>query len=290
MATIRIKIFSSFCDSNQAKTTFEKICESQSIDFYGADKDMYIVDADSTEFSHVIIINTAMPEIPATIPKSNVIGLAFEPPFYLGMTIAFVEYASKYIGRYFIGNSAGLPPPFVEHYSYMWHMPILHHIPTKTNWCSLIFSDKKHAPGHKYRHEMVKSILRTKLPIDIYGRGCKYFAYLGDSRIKGEFQETEPYESYMFHVCIENFQTNEYFSEKIINPLLSSTIPIYWGCHHIESHFPDMVIRLTGNSMNDIGLLRSCFNNPFAFRKQIPVEYVKEKINFLRNIRPLLQS
>lgn len=49
----------------------------------------------------------------------------------------FVLYAQKYINKYFIG-------------------------------------EKGNAPGHIYRHTLVKHILKSNLPIDIYGCGCQF--------------------------------------------------------------------------------------------------------------------
>ena len=49
-----------------------------------------------------------MPRIPAHIPKKNVIGLAYEPIFYLGLTEQFIEYAKANIGTYYIGDKGVL--------------------------------------------------------------------------------------------------------------------------------------------------------------------------------------
>lgn len=60
---------------------------------YGKDKSIYITTED--DYTHVIIINTAMPKINKNIPKSHVIGLAFEPFQFLGLTRKFVSYAQN---------------------------------------------------------------------------------------------------------------------------------------------------------------------------------------------------
>jgi len=279
----RIRIFSSFGDSSKFKETYERLCNSNEIVDYGIDKRIYITNGD--DYTHVIIINTAMPVLPKHIPKQNVIGLAFEPPQYLGLTLQFIEYATKNIGKYFIGQKYDLPEPFTEHFSYMWHNPPSLEIPRKTKKISLMISEKMHASGHKYRHELVKSILISQLPIDIYGRGCQYYFNLGitDSRLKGEFEETEPYESYQYHICIENFQTNDYFSEKIVNSLLANTIPIYLGARNIETYFPNMIIHLSLDIRTDMELLRNLckMDNPEII---IDIEKVKDTINLLKNI------
>jgi hypothetical protein len=282
--TLKIRIFSSFGDSSKCKDIYERLCEAPSLSNYGLDKEIYITNGD--DYTHVLILNTAMPDI-KHIPKQNVIGLAFEPYVYLGLTEEFVQYAIKYIGKYFIGDTMGLPEPFIEGFSYMWHNPPLKQLPIKTKIMSMMISDKASQSGHIYRHELVQKILQTNLPIDIYGRGCKFYKHLNDPRIRGEFVEGEPYNDYQYHICIENCQTNHYFSEKIMNPLLANTIPIYLGCRNIDSYFPDMVIKLSGNIEEDISILRQLiidtkFEKPTNIH--IDIEKVKNTIYLLRNI------
>lgn len=284
--TIKIKIFSSFCDSQNCKSTFERLCETHLMENYGPNGEIYITNED--DYNHVIIMNTATPKINPIIPKKNVVGLAFEPPVFLGLTDRFIHYAQNNIGKYFIGQKYQLKEPFREHYSYMWHITPLTYIPQKTKFMSFILSEKQQTEGHQYRHQLLQKILQTNLPIDIYGRGCRY--YSGDSRIKGPFQELEPYESYQFHICIENLQTNDYFSEKITNPLLCGTTPIYLGCRHIDSYFPDKVISLSSDLSKDIDLLKQIVENPEKYMKKIDIETIKNKTNLLKNLDILYSS
>jgi hypothetical protein len=300
---IRIKIFSSFCDSHNCKNVYERLCETHLIPTYGKDKEIYITTDD--DYTHVIILNTAMPVL-KNIPKENVIGLAFEPPAFLNLTKEFVYYSIKYIGRYYIGTKGDLPHPFYEHYSYMWHTTPLYSLPDKKRFMSIMVSQKIDAPGHKYRHTLVQRILSSGLPIDIYGRGSSFYKKKDpietmsfskvmttdkqmnqDPRIKGEFQEIEPYLDYCFHICIENFKTNHYFSEKITNPLLCGTIPVYWGANKIEEYFPDNVICLSGNLEEDFELLCNIYKDPVKYRKEISVEKIKEKLNLVKKIEEL---
>jgi len=281
----RIRIFSSFIDSAKCKEIYESLCESSTLENYGPNKDIYITNGD--DYTHVLILNIAMPVIPSHIPKQNVVGLAFEPIVFLGLTQEFLDYAIKNIGKYFIGDTRGLPLPFTEHFSYMWHNPPPKTSPQKTKLISMILSGKTYLDGHKYRHQLVNQILQTDLPIDIYGSGCKYYKHLNDGRIKGEFIEIEPYDDYHFHICIENCQSNRYFSEKIMNSLLTETVPIYLGCRNIDGYFPGMVIGLTGNIGSDIEMLRQIVLNSQQYKKEIDIESVKNVVNLLRNIKSI---
>lgn len=303
MNTIVIKVFSNFCTSENVKKLYENIFDVDLMDNYGRDKQIYITTED--DYTHAIILNTEMPVL-KNIPKENVIGFAYEPPIFLGLSLEFVEYAQRYISRYFIGNKYDLPEPFEEFYSYMLYTkPPLYLSPKITNSMSIMVSTKSTASGHRYRHLLVQRILSTNLPIDIYGNGCicyrevvnniqdltpsdSIFSFLPrhrvDKRIKGEFATIEPYETYDFHICIENFKTSHYFSEKIINPLLCSTTPVYWGCENIDTYFPNSAIFLTGIIDNDLEIIRNILLNPSNYKKTIDVGSVKNTVNLLKHL------
>ena len=86
----RIRIFADFCDGAEGKNILETIslfCKNT--DLYGADKHVFITAGD--DYSHVIIWNTVMPNIRKGVPKENVIGFAYEPLVYLGLTNKFVD-------------------------------------------------------------------------------------------------------------------------------------------------------------------------------------------------------
>lgn len=42
------------------------------------------------------------------------------------------------------------------------------------------------------------------------------------------------FENYQFSIIIENSKQTNYFTEKLIDCLITKTIPIYWGCPNIE--------------------------------------------------------
>ena len=279
--TIRIRVFSSFCDSNNCKDVYERLCETAKIEWYGAGKK--VVFTNDNDYTHVVIMNTAMPFI-EHIPPNRVLGLAFEPPAFLNITAAFVEYAKQRIGTYLIGEQSGLPAPFREHFGYMWHNPPLSVVPKKSNMISMVVTHKMNAPGHQLRHEIIQRILKTNLPIDIYGNGCVLYQTNGDRRMKGDFKEGEPYHSYQFHISIENFQTNHYFSEKIMNPLLVGATPIYYGARKIEDYFPGYIIPMPTNVDDILELFTNICREPAKYKKEIDLEKVKETINFVKHL------
>ena len=283
----RIKIFADFASSIELKKNYESICEVDKMDNYGVDKDIYITEHD--DYTHAIIINFIMPEL-KDIPKKNVVGLAHEPTIFFihsintSYTPSIFFYAIKHIGKYFMGDRVFVEP-FIEHFSYMQYNKPLRYIPIKNKLMSFIISEKNDQWfGYSYRHIMVELILKNNLPIDIYGRGTKFYKHLNDNRIKNDFIENEPYEDYAFHICIENFACERYFSEKIINPLLTNTVPIYLGCRHIKEYFGDNVIEMCGNIEKDIHLIVDIINYPEKYIRNIDVDAIKKKVSLLHNL------
>ena len=275
----RIRFFSGFGDSKQCKEIYERLCQTHKMPNYGPDKDIYITNDD--DYTHAILLNLAMP--PLTIPKERVIGLAFEPPALMPeWSVTFMTYARKHIGRYYIGDASVLTSPFVTGYCYQWHI----NPPEKPLWkdrlMSIMVSDKTFAPGHQYRHNLVKAILATDLNIDIYGRGSKYYSMKGDSRIKGEFTDNEPYERYHFHICIENFSLPDYTSEKYTNSVLWSTTPIYWGA--TNAIFPEQTIRLSGDVTKDMALIRDILYKPTQYKREFDQERIRNRLSLLQNL------
>lgn len=277
----KIKIFCPFASSKNCKEIYERINYSHEIDFYGKDKKVYITDED--DYTHAIIINTIMPNLNINIPKKNVIGLAFEPIQFLELSKQFINYVNKNVSKYYIGDKYNLPEPFVEHFGYMWHSRPPKAIVSKHNIMSIVVSEKKSAPGHIYRHVLIEQIIKLGLPIDIYGHGSKKYSY---NRIKGSFNDAEPYENYLYSICIENYQSNHYFSEKIITPLMYNCTPIYLGCKNINSYF-DNIIKLTGDINQDILLIIKIIRNPTQYYNPTYNEKNIKTVNLIENIERL---
>jgi hypothetical protein len=235
------------------------------------------------DYTHAIILNTAMPKL--NIPKENVLGLAYEPFEFLSIKPEFVKYAKKYIGKYFIGCKHNLPEPFKEYYSFMWFSPsITYNINiTKNKIMSIVLSQKKFAPGHMYRHVLVENIIRNNIPIDIYGRGANNFNSI---YVKGEFLSNEPYNDYLYSICIENFISNDYISEKLINPMLNNCMPIYIGAKQVSNYFQDY-ISLTGDLVTDLNVLVKILKEPIKYYKHPYNERNLRQINIFENINML---
>jgi len=111
--------------------------------------------------------------------------------------------------------------------------------PIKQHRLSIVDSGKATLPGHHNRLQAIQDIINHVPDIHMYG-------YITTGREgTGPFKKPLPVRAkeeaflkYKYAVAIENGQTPHYFSEKIIDPILCWTTPIYWGCSNISKYFP----------------------------------------------------
>jgi Glycosyltransferase family 10 (fucosyltransferase) C-term len=268
---IRIRFFSDLCESETISNIFIK-------NFINSEpKPKRIEYVNDETYTHCVIINTATPII--TIPKENVLGIAFEPPVFLEISQNFKDFAENFIGTYYIGDNTGLLAPFVNHIGFIWHLPVPKVVPMKNKIMSITFSTKKDLDGHIYRHKLIDKILKSNLDIDIWGKGCEDLLHLKDKRIKGEFSEIEPFESYQFTIAIENCALHSYVSEKFVNALMYETVPLYYGAKCVDDLFPNTFIRLSGNLNSDFETIQKVATDPSKYQKSINRLEVAKKMN-----------
>ena len=101
------------------------------------------------------------------------------------------------------------------------------YFPPKTRQMSVVTSAKAFTAGHRQRLDFVR---RLKAyfgdEIDLFGRDIKGF---GD--------KSEVLATYRYHIALENCATRDYWTEKLADPLLALTYPIYYGCPNIGDYF-----------------------------------------------------
>lgn len=105
-------------------------------------------------------------------------------------------------------------------------------IKDKSQLCSIVVSAKDTTTGHKLRHAAVKMIRAADLPVDVLG--CGY----------GEWVEKyDALAPYYYSIVIEGESLDWCFDEKLIDAFAVGTLPLFWGCPHIESYFnPDGIL------------------------------------------------
>lgn len=126
----------------------------------------------------------------------------------------------------------------------------------KEKLVSLICSKKKTTIGQKLRHK-IKPKLGKKHHIDYWGRAYKEFKH-----------HCIPLKDYYFSIAIENSKVDNYFTEKIIEPFLLGTIPIYWGAPNIDEYF-NMDGIIPFNSLEQLDNILSNVISPSYYYKHI---------------------
>lgn len=100
--------------------------------------------------------------------------------------------------------------------------------PQKTKLASVVSSNKSFTADHRERLEFfhrLKTYFGSEM--DYYGRGINTFA-----------DKMEVLAPYRYHIAIENFSGPYYWTEKLSDPFLTMTFPIYHGCTNVNDYFP----------------------------------------------------
>ena len=105
---------------------------------------------------------------------------------------------------------------------------------------SIVMTNRNVAPGHPLRHEIYRRRKEIKIPFDIYRGTWNEFAPKEDTIQMPPWPNKKwkvKVFDCMFHLCLEGFKNEYYFSEKLIDCLITKTVPIYWGCTIIDEYF-----------------------------------------------------
>ncbi|OCP36449.1 hypothetical protein BC360_24280 [Ensifer sp. LC163] len=99
--------------------------------------------------------------------------------------------------------------------------------PPKTKLVSVVASNKAFTQEHRERLNFVKKLKDYfGAEIDVFGRNINGF---GD--------KNEVLSDYRYHIALENCSYADYWTEKLADPFLTLTYPIYHGCPNIEQYF-----------------------------------------------------
>jgi hypothetical protein len=89
---------------------------------------------------------------------------------------------------------------------------------------SIVAGMKRMTEGHKLRHEVIARI------------GDRFDMVCGYGRNPVE-PKMDIFKDYRFTVVIENCKRNWYWTDKLVDPMLCGTVPIFWGCPAIGDYF-----------------------------------------------------
>lgn len=98
----------------------------------------------------------------------------------------------------------------------------------KVNEISWITSNRTSKDGHVVRLNFLEFLQKNNFKFDLFGRGFKPI----DDKFDGIFP-------YKYSIAMENYNCNDYWTEKIADCFLSWTLPFYYGCKNIYKYFPE---------------------------------------------------
>jgi hypothetical protein len=105
---------------------------------------------------------------------------------------------------------------------------------------SIVMTNRNVAPGHPMRHELYERRKEVRIPFDIYRGTWNEFKPMADTFPMPPWPNKKwkvKVFDCMFHVCLEGFKNSFYFSEKLIDCMITKTVPLYWGCTEIDKYF-----------------------------------------------------
>lgn len=212
--------------------------------------------ATSREFEKQVDVYVDMNYIPNEGESSIKILLLVEPPDILTyMTEYALKNYSKYDyvftyhdvvlkscpnARFFIANGTWIQNDYV--------------IGPKAFEVSTIVGFKSSTKGHKLRHALWNAKNQITIPKKFYASSAGSPPGKTPSDLVLGHSKYPLFDS-QFHIVIENAQMTNMFSEKLIDCLVTKTIPILWGCPNIGDFFDLRGIRVV-NNLSDI--IESC--------------------------------
>jgi len=122
-----------------------------------------------------------------------------------------------------------------------WIHPTEWFVNDKSKSVSIIASKKNQTSGHVLRHQAASLIDESHR----YGGAYRPIS-----------NKIEALRDYKFSIAIENCRQDGFFTEKIIDPMIVGTVPIYWGCSDIGEYF-DIRGILTFDNIDELSKILS---------------------------------
>lgn len=108
--------------------------------------------------------------------------------------------------------------------------------PEKEFSVSALVGGKLMAPGHHLRHKVWFKENKINTPRRFFLSGnFGGIENYNNNPVLGK--DKSPLFNSQFHICIENAYRRNWFTEKIVDCMVTKTVPIYWGCPNIGDWF-----------------------------------------------------
>jgi hypothetical protein len=129
------------------------------------------------------------------------------------------------------------------------------YVNTKQLFCAYMYS---HDVPHRVKYF---NLLNNYKKVDGLGKSCNNIVEI-ENKVNIIENETyldkavKIYTNYKFVLALENFFQDGYFTEKIINPLIANSIPIYWGTHDVFKYINKKRVIYIQDYENDDELMK----------------------------------
>ena len=135
---------------------------------------------------------------------------------------------------------------------------------------------KEFTPFHILRKKVHYKQKRIKTPIDFYISKHGGVENVFNNKILGDFKN--PLFESQFHICIENSQQKNLFTEKLIDCFITKTIPIHCGCKNIGDFFDIRGMFIVDNLKEIIDVSNSITHDTYKnMEKFVNINYESSK-------------
>ncbi len=147
----------------------------------------------------------------------------------------------------------------------------------KTKVFSTILSDKYYDPGHIKRIDFVHYLDDNDVQIDVYGTDKDYKNFKHSLPYHTKDKGLLPYK-YTFNV--ENNSIPNYFTEKLIDGILSECLVFYSGCENVKEYIDEnaFVYLELKNFEQDLELIKKAIKEDWYTKRLSYIKAAKEKI------------
>lgn len=191
-------------------------------------KDMELVTGDEYD---VLVILTRPHADCKNYDGSKAITLLTEPPVAV---VRITHETSAVMPMY-------LPLPFWQHFATKdWEMLTSQGIP-KSELLSSVTSGLYYLEGHKARLQLI-SLLDEAIEegFDLWGKPCDNPMFKHFKSYRGELHNKyDALWAHQYHFACENSLVPDYFTEKIVDPILAECLCFYDGCLNLEAYIDE---------------------------------------------------
>lgn len=199
-------------------------------------ENLEIVDENSENIDYYVVINRPKLTSNKLIPSNKIILFHMEP------NMNFVPWYKEYLNEFSSEDLLFNGKHLYHHNNVDWHLnktyfELLQLKPEKTkgNRLSMILSSRKDDTGHKMRLLLAHHIDKDdELELDIYGK-CEQEKFRNFKYELPYYTRDEGLIPYKYHFMAENNCIKNYFTEKIIDCILSETLCFYYGCPNLNT-------------------------------------------------------